>query len=186
MRLRHELTVNAPLDRTWAALLDVERVLGSRPGATLERVGQDGLCRGGLALEAEDRTFAYEGTLRVCDADLDDHVVTYQARGREREGTGTADAIVAGRLEPTGETTRVVVETELNLTGVAARLAPEVVEAAAGRLLGGVAEDLQRSLQPVCASRRPGRRLKLGVAGATAALLTLALLARRSGARSRW
>lgn len=186
MRLRHELTVDAPLERTWAALLDVERVLGSRPGATIERVGHDGLCRGGLALDAGDRTLAYEGTLRLCDADLDDHVVSYEARGGEREGTGTADAVVSGRLEPVGESTRVVVETELNLTGVAARLAPDVVEAAAGRLLGGVAEDLERSLQPVAASRCPGRRLTLGVAGAGAALVALVLLTRRSGARSRW
>ena len=38
MKLQNEFTVEAPLERTWSTLLDVERVASCLPGASIEPV----------------------------------------------------------------------------------------------------------------------------------------------------
>ena len=144
MKLENEFVVAAPLDRTWQTLLDVERVAACLPGASIEPVGEDGLYRGAVRIKAGPVTMAYSGTVRLADVDADGHVASFDARAKETKGTGTAAATIVNRLEPSGDRTRVLVTTDLNVTGRPAQFGRGLMEDVAGKMLADFAGRLER------------------------------------------
>jgi uncharacterized protein len=143
VKLQNEFTVAAPLERTWHTLLDVERVASCLPGASIEPVGEDGLYRGSMRLKVGPISLTYGGTVRLADVDVDEHVANFDARARETKGTGTAAAMIRNRLEPAGDGTRVVVETDLNVTGRPAQFGRGLMEDVASKVLGDFAGRLE-------------------------------------------
>jgi uncharacterized protein len=144
VKLSNEFTVAAPLERTWQTLLDVERVAGCLPGASIEPVGEDGMYRGSIRIKLGPVSMSYSGTVRLADVDADQHVASFNARAKETKGTGTAAAVIRNRLEPAGEGTHVVVETDLNVTGRAAQFGRGLMEDVAARMLGDFAGRLEQ------------------------------------------
>jgi uncharacterized protein len=144
MKLSNEFTVAAPLARTWETLLDVERVAGCLPGASIEPVGQDGMYRGSMRVKVGPVTMAYSGTVRLADVDADQHVASFDARAKETKGSGTAAAVIRNRLEPAGDGTHVVVETDLNVTGRAAQFGRGLMEDVASKMLADFAGRLEQ------------------------------------------
>jgi carbon monoxide dehydrogenase subunit G len=205
VKLQNEFTVAAPLERTWDTLLDVERVAACLPGASIEPVGEDGLYRGSMRLKVGPVSLTYGGTVRLADVDADEHVASFDARAKETKGTGTAAAMIRNRLEPAGDGTRVVVETDLNVTGRPAQFGRGLMEDVASKMLGDFAgrlEDLVLQGATVTADAPPrdegvspaadeagldvgavlwsGYRRQIIAAGGVLALLLLVLLARRT------
>jgi uncharacterized protein len=144
MRLSNEFTVAAPLERTWETLLDVERVAACLPGASIEPVGEDGMYRGSMRVKVGPVTIAYSGTVRLADVDADQHVASFDARAKETKGAGTAAAVIRNRLEPAGDGTHVVVETDLNVTGRAAQFGRGLMEDVASKMLADFAGRLEQ------------------------------------------
>ena len=122
MRLTSELTVDAPLERAWAAVLELGGPVGVELGTE------------------------YEGAARLDDADEDEHAAGFYAQARETAGHGLAAATIAARLSAEDGGTRVAVDTDLRLTGEA-RPAQEALQAAADDLLERVAAHLTRRLE---------------------------------------
>lgn len=146
MKLTNELRVDAPVDRTWETMLDVERVAGCLPGATIEPLGEDGAYRGAMKLKVGPVSLAYGGTVRQADVDVDGHVVTFDARAKEAKGTGTASALITSRLTPDGDGTRVVVETDLNVTGRPAQFGRGMMQDVASKMLDQFAGRLEQAI----------------------------------------
>jgi len=144
MKLSNDFTVAAPLERTWEALLDVERVAGCLPGASIEPVGEDGMYRGSMRIKVGPVTIAYSGTVRLADVDTDQHVASFEARATETKGAGTAAAVIRNRVEPAGDGTHVVVETDLNVTGRAAQFGRGLMEDVASKMLADFAGRLEQ------------------------------------------
>lgn len=144
MKLHNEFTVAAPLQRTWETLLDVERVASCLPGASIEPVGEDGTYRGSIKMKVGPVNMSYSGTVRLADVDADEHVASFDARAKETKGTGTAAAVIRNRLEPAGDGTKVVVETELNVTGRPAQFGRGLMEDVASKMLGDFAGRLEQ------------------------------------------
>jgi uncharacterized protein len=146
MKLRNEFPVAAPADRTWQALLDVGRVARCLPGASLAADGDGGAYRGSLSVRLGPVTAEYRGTVRLVDADDDARVATFRAEGREARGHGTSAATITNRVEATDGGSRVVVETDMAVTGRAAQLGRGMMEEVAGRVLAEFARRLERDL----------------------------------------
>jgi uncharacterized protein len=146
MRLRNEFDVGVPLDRTWATLLDVPRVARALPGATIAGEPEAGAWRGTMKVKLGPVTTEYAGSARVQDVDEDDRVVSYRVEGREARGQGTAAATITTRLAGESAGTRVVVETDMQVTGRQAQLGRGLMEQVAGAILGDFAGRLEREL----------------------------------------
>jgi carbon monoxide dehydrogenase subunit G len=144
VKLSNDFTVAAPLERTWETLLDIERVAGCLPGASIEPVGEDGIYRGSMRIKVGPVNMSYSGTVRLADVDGDQHVASFDARAKETKGTGTAAAIIRNRLEPAGDGTHVIVETDLNVTGRPAQFGRGLMEDVAAKMLGDFAGRLEQ------------------------------------------
>jgi len=146
VRLTNEFELAAPVDRTWPLLLDVPRVGNALPGAQLEPDPAGDSYRGTMKVKLGPVTTEYHGTARLQDVDDDEHVASFYVQGREARGQGTASATIVSRLTGYGDGTRVVVETELHVTGRQAQLGRGLMEEVAGVLLHQFSSRLEREL----------------------------------------
>lgn len=145
MELQHEFTVPVPVERAWPVLLDVERVAPCMPGATLESVDGDEIT-GRLKVKVGPITVTYRGKARFANKDEAAHSVTIEGSGKESRGTGTASATVDAQLHGAGDSTRVTVHTNLNVTGRPAQFGRNVMGEVSGKLIGRFAECLAEEL----------------------------------------
>jgi carbon monoxide dehydrogenase subunit G len=156
MRLRNEFEVGVPLERTWDTLLDVARIARALPGATIEPEAEGGAWRGRMKVKLGPVTTEYTGTARIQDADEDDRVMSFRVEGREVRGQGSAAATITARLARVDDRTRVVVETDLQVTGRQAQLGRGLMEDVAGAVLGQFAGRLERELRGEAPPVGPG------------------------------
>jgi uncharacterized protein len=177
VRLSNEFEIGVPLERVWATLLDLPRVAGALPGATIDPVAEGGAWRGGMRVKLGPVTTDYTGTARVQDADEDDRVVAFRVEGRELHGQGSAAATITARLAAAGDGTAVAVDTDLRVTGRQAQLGRGLMEDVAGAVLGEFAGRLERELRGEAppSDVEPAGALDVGAA-ARGALLERAVL----------
>ena len=148
MRLEQSFEVDAPLERVWGALLDIERVAPCLPGAGVEGRNEDGSYRGTFNVKVGPTTASYAGKLAFENVDEAGHTATIQANGTDRRGQGGARATIVSALYEEGERTRVQVDTDYQITGRLARFGRGgMIEDIAERLLRQFAENLQTLLQ---------------------------------------
>jgi carbon monoxide dehydrogenase subunit G len=143
MKLENEFSVAAPLEQTWATLLDIPRVAGCLPGATLESDGADGVFRGRMRMKLGPMTVGYEGTAQMGEVDEDEHSATIDVRAKEVKGQGSASARIRNQLRGGDGVTHVSVLTDLNITGRPAQFGRGIMEDVATRMLADFAKRLE-------------------------------------------
>lgn len=141
MKLHNEFTVPAPLERAWDVMLDVERVAPCLPGAAIESADGDGYA-GSMAIKIGPITARYQGTVRILEADTDARRAVMRAQAAEQRGQGTAAATITSTLEPTGDGTRVRVETDMQVSGPAAQFGRGVMQDVSAKLMKRFADCL--------------------------------------------
>jgi uncharacterized protein len=148
MKLEQTFEVQAPLAQVWEALIDLERVAPCLPGAAITGHDEDGTYHGTFSVKLGPMTAAYNGTIRIEDADEASHTATLRARGTDKRGQGGANATIVNRLSEHDGATQVEAETDFTITGRLAQF---------GR--GGIMEDVSNRLMrefATCLSSRLG------------------------------
>ena len=136
MKLEQSFEVQAPIDRVWATLIDLERVAPCLPGATITDHDEDGTYHGEFKVKLGPTTAAYRGTVKIEEADEAARRATLKARGTDKRGQGGANATIVNTLTDDGSGgTRVEAVTDFTITGRLARF---------GR--GGMIEDISNRL----------------------------------------
>src|SRR5215204_882434 len=136
MKLENEFTVDTSIDEAWKALNDLERVTPCLPGAQLTaEVGDE--YEGTMTVKMGPVTQKYNGTVKIEDADESAHRAVIRADGKDARGQGTASATITSTLHDEGNgSTRVNVETDMQITGRAAQFGRGVQQEVAEKLLG--------------------------------------------------
>jgi carbon monoxide dehydrogenase subunit G len=136
MKLDQSFDVSAPVDRVWAALIDIERVAPCLPGAAVTGRNDDGSYNGTFSVKIGPTSASYTGKLTMVSVDENAHIATMEAHGTDKRGQGGADATIVSTLRALGDGgTRVEVSTDYRITGRLARF---------GR--GGMIEDISEKL----------------------------------------
>lgn len=148
MKLEHNFEVEAPLDRVWAALIDVERVAPCLPGAEITEQGDDGTYRGNFTVKLGPTTAAYRGELALEEVDEAAHRVTMKASGQDKRGAGSARATILSALREESGTTHVDVETDFTITGKLARFGRGgMIKDVSNKLLGDFSSCLAQAIE---------------------------------------
>jgi carbon monoxide dehydrogenase subunit G len=146
MKLENEFTVDVPIEDAWNVLLDLERVTPCLPGAALTEESGDEY-KGEMKVRLGPVTQEYSGTVKIEEADEESHRAVLKASGKDARGQGTASATITSTLEDEGDgSTRVHVETEMQLTGRAAQFGRGVQQEVAEKLLSQFAECLENEI----------------------------------------
>ena len=148
MKLEHSFEVEAPLERVWARLIDIEHVAPCLPGAEITAANEDGSYEGTFTVKLGPTTAAYAGKLELTEVDEASHRVTMGANGRDKRGQGSAKAAIESSMSEADGTTQVEVVTDLSLTGRLARFGRGgMIEDVSNRLVGDFVECLRSSLE---------------------------------------
>lgn len=146
MDLSNSFEIARPIDDAWAALTDVERVAPCLPGARLEEVG-DGEYRGVVKVRLGRITTEFAGSATIADQNRTDYKIVVNGQGLDARGEGNAEAVVTAKLEPINDTnTRVLVDTDLTLSGRVAQLSTGLLPEVSANLMAQFADNLAAML----------------------------------------
>ncbi|MEO3758264.1 SRPBCC family protein [Mycobacterium sp. B14F4] len=145
MELNNEFQVAVPAAKTWEVLTDVERVAPCLPGATLLSVDGDEFT-GAVKVKVGPITVSYKGVAAFQEKDAAAQRVVLKAEGKETRGNGNAAAIVTAQLKDEGDSTSVVINTDLTISGKAAQFGRGVLADVASNLIGQFAKSLEASV----------------------------------------
>jgi uncharacterized protein len=134
MQLEHNLSVPAPIDVVWPALLDPERVAPCVPGATLTGVDGDSFT-GTVKVKVGPITLLYKGTGEFTEKDEQARRAVLKASAKDTRGNGTVSATVTLTLTPEGDRTSGVVATELSITGKPAQFGRGMIADVGGKII---------------------------------------------------
>lgn len=142
MQLNNEFMVAAPADETWRLLTDLERIAPCMPGAALTgRDGEDYL--GAVKIKVGPIGAHFNGRARFVDQDHAAHTATISLAGKDTKGAASANATLRARLEPVSPTsTRVYVDTDLDISGKMAQFGRGAIADVSARLLTQFTDNL--------------------------------------------
>jgi carbon monoxide dehydrogenase subunit G len=145
VELNNEFRVAVPAAKTWEVLTDVERVAPCLPGATLLSVDGDDFT-GAVKVKVGPITVSYQGIASFQEKDAVAQRVVLKAEGKETRGNGTAAALVTAQLKDEGDSTSVVITTDLAISGKAAQFGRGVLADVSGNLIAQFAKSLEAEL----------------------------------------
>ncbi len=79
MKLEQTFKVQAPIEKVWEALIDVERVAPCLPGAEITESDESGTYKGNFTVKLGPTTAAYRGELQMESVDESSRTVTMKA-----------------------------------------------------------------------------------------------------------
>jgi carbon monoxide dehydrogenase subunit G len=145
MDLRHEFTVPATVEETWAAFNDIEAVALCFPGAAVSSVEGDTF-HGSCKVKLGPISLLYNGTGTFVEKDEAARRMVIDAKGKDKRGNGTAGAHVTATMTEQGPSTKVEVLTDLNITGKPAQFGRGVMQDVSDKLLGQFTTCLEQRL----------------------------------------
>ena len=123
VELDHSFTTGKPVDETWDAILDLERLIPCvEGGRVIERTGDDS-ARAEIKVKMGAMSMTFTGTVEVVERDDAGHRAVMQVKSREAGGQGYANADVTFSVADGGGT----IHTEAQITGKAASMGEGVV-----------------------------------------------------------
>ena len=148
MKLENEFTVDVPVQEAWDVLLDLERITPCLPGAALTEETDEDEYKGEMTVKMGPVSQKYDGTVKIEEAAESEHRAVLKADGKDARGQGTASATITSTLheENGGESTRVHVETEMQITGRVAQFGGGMHQEVAEKIMGQFAECLEREI----------------------------------------
>ncbi len=134
--------------QAWAVLMDIRRIAPCMPGAALTEVIDAQNFRGKIAVRLGPVALAFAGRVQLETIDEANRSARVKAQGSDDKGRGAADATATFRIEPADAGSRVVIHTDLMLSGAVAQYGRGVgmIQATAAQIIGQFAGNLRAQL----------------------------------------
>ena len=121
MQFENSFEVALPPDEAWALLLDIERIAPCLPGAEITEVVDERTYKGKVAVRLGPVALSFAGQVAFDLVDDAARRATLKAKGADSKGRGGAAADVQFVIEPVAAGAKVVVRTDLALSGAIAQ-----------------------------------------------------------------
>lgn len=145
-QLVNEFTVNRPIDEAWPVITDVERIAPCLPGAQLTEIEGE-VFRGIVKIKLGSIAPQFKGEAQFNERDDTAHHAVLSASGRDTGGRGNASATIVADAESLSPTsTRVVVSTDLHITGKVAQFGRGIIGDVSKKLMAQFANNLNTML----------------------------------------
>jgi len=138
VELDHPFTTGKPIDETWNAILDLERLVPCvEGGSVIERTSPDAV-RAEILVKMGAMSMTFAGTVEVVEKDVDAHRAVLQVKSKDKGGQGHANADVTFALSDGGGT----IHTAAQISGKAASMGEGVVVTVLDALIKDFAQKL--------------------------------------------
>src|SRR5713226_3795113 len=148
MEFDNSFEVPLPPAEAWKVLLDIERIAPCMPGAELTEVLGQSSYKGKIGVRLGPVALTFAGLVRFDQIDDANRTARVSAQGTDAKGRGGANASSVFRLEPAGTGSKVLVHTNLTLSGPVAQYGRGVgiIQATATQLMNQFAKCLKEKL----------------------------------------
>jgi uncharacterized protein len=123
VELDHSFTTSKPLDESFTAITDLERVVPAVQGGSVLETTGSGSVKAEILVKMGAMSMKFTGTVEVTEKDEADHRAVLTIKSREAGGQGHANATVTFALADGGGT----IHTNAQITGKAASMGEGVV-----------------------------------------------------------
>jgi uncharacterized protein len=132
----------------WPLLLDIRRIAPCLPGAELTEVVDESTYKGRIAVRLGPVALTFAGTVKLEEVDNINRTARVKAQGSDAKGRGGANAAASFRLEPAEGGSKVLVHTDLALSGAVAQYGRGVgiIQATAGQIMNEFARNLRAEI----------------------------------------
>ncbi len=153
MEFDNAFEVPLPVDEAWKLLMDIRRIAPCLPGAELTEVVDDRTYKGKVGVRLGPVSLAFAGTVKFDEIDDANHRARISAQGSDAKGRGAANATATFHLEPVPVGSKVLVHTNLTLSGSVAQYGRGVgiIQITAAQIITQFANNLKTLLGPAAA-----------------------------------
>ncbi len=138
VELDHPFTMARPIDETWNAILDLQRLVPCvEGGSVLEKTGPESV-KAQIKVKMGAMSMKFTGSVSVIEQDHEAHRAVMQVKSREAGGQGHANAEVVFTLADGGGK----VHTAAQITGKAASMGEGVVTSVLDALINDFTQKL--------------------------------------------
>ena len=158
MQFSNSFDVSLPPDEAWKTLMDIPRIAPCMPGAELTEVVDSETYKGKVAVRMGPVVLAFAGTAKFEARDDSAHTARVKAQGTDAKGRGGANAAVNFCLEPSVAGSRVLIDTDLNLSGSVAQYGrgAGMIQTIAAQLINQFAKALEKQIAQSAAAATAG------------------------------
>jgi uncharacterized protein len=148
MEFDNSFEVPLPPAEAWKVLLDIQRIAPCMPGAELTEVLGDNTYKGKIGVRLGPVALTFAGIVKFDEIDNVKHTAKVSAQGTDAKGRGGANASSTFHLEPVGSGSKVMVHTNLTLSGAVAQYGRGVgiIQATATQIMNQFAKCLKDKL----------------------------------------
>ena len=150
MEVNNSFDVPLPPAEAWKVLMDIPRIAPCMPGAELTGQVDKDTYNGKVSVKLGPVALAFAGQVKFTEIDEANRKARAKAQGKDSKGRGGANATVDFRIEPVASGSRVLVKTDLTLSGAVAQYgrASGLIQEVASQLVGQFAGNLKAQLGP--------------------------------------
>lgn len=146
-QLINEFTVNRPIEEAWPIITNVEKIAPCLPGAELQEIAHDDewgeVYRGVVKVKLGAISTQFKGDAHFVEKDDENFTTELKGKGRDTGGRGNASADIKAHAESLSPTsTKVVVTTDLHITGKVAQFGRGILGDVSAKLIDQFADNL--------------------------------------------
>lgn len=132
----------------WALLMDIPRIAPCMPGAELTEIVDARNFKGKISVRLGPVALAFAGRVAFDGIEEARHSARVTAQGSDAKGRGGANAAATFRIEPNGSGSKVLIHTDLMLSGAVAQYGrgAGMIQATAAQIIGQFADNLRAQL----------------------------------------
>src|SRR5579862_8188410 len=148
MEFDNSFDVPLPAEDAWKVLMDIRRIVPCMPGAELTEVVDDRTYKGKIGVRLGPVALTFAGTVKFEEIDDANHRARVAAQGSDAKGRGAANATATFHLEPADGGSKVLVHTNLTLSGAVAQYGRGVgiIQMTAAQIITQFANNLKAQL----------------------------------------
>jgi carbon monoxide dehydrogenase subunit G len=148
MEFDNAFDVPLPPAQAWALLMDIPRIAPCMPGAELTEIVDPQNYKGKISVRLGPVALAFTGRVAFDGIDEAGRTARVTAQGSDAKGRGGANAAATFRIEPNGDGARVLIHTDLMLSGAVAQYGRGVgmIQSTAAQIIGQFATNLRAQL----------------------------------------
>jgi carbon monoxide dehydrogenase subunit G len=145
--------------QAWSVLMDVPRIAPCMPGAELTEIVDAQNFKGKISVRLGPVALTFAGRVEIDEIDETNHSARVKAQGSDAKGRGAANATASFHIEPVAAGSRVMIHTDLMLSGAVAQYGRGVgmIQATAAQIIGQFAGNLRTQLadEPAAVPQAP-------------------------------
>jgi carbon monoxide dehydrogenase subunit G len=143
----------------WPLLMDIRRIAPCMPGAEVTEVVDDKTYKGRIAVRLGPVALTFAGVIKFEELDEVAYKARVKAQGSDAKGRGAANATASFHLEPAGNGSKVLVHTDLALSGAVAQYGRGVgiIQATAAAIMTQFAANLKAQIGEQNAAATPAQ-----------------------------